>query len=76
MTLIAISATDRLHMTVWRGHPSAPGDPGWCVAPALNGCPIAFAEHFQTAAEALAAAFEHVAANGHPMSRQPAQDTP
>ena len=53
---LAIKPTDRVHMLVWRQHPSAEGNPGWRVALAINGCPVEFASRYYTGEQALAAA--------------------
>ncbi len=63
MGRIAFRPTDRLHLLVWRRHPSAEGDPGWRVALALNGCPIEFGERHYTGTAALSAALDRMEAN-------------
>jgi hypothetical protein len=56
MSRLVIPPGARLHMLVWRAHPSAPGDPGGRAARAIDGCPISFGDRFDTWAEAIAAA--------------------
>lgn len=46
MTRLTIKPTDRMHMLVWRAHPSMDDDPGWRVAPAVNRVPIRFPSRF------------------------------
>ncbi len=56
MTRLNLRPSDRVHLLVWRQHPSTDGDPGWRVAPAVNGCPIQFGSRYYDGASALAAA--------------------